>query len=69
MRNVGWRLEHSYAALPQVLYSAAVPATVRDPGEDGAGWTGYRKTVLAKAVRLVFEGRVFLSGRRTIVFG
>jgi uncharacterized protein YdiU (UPF0061 family) len=27
----GWRLEHTYANLPQLFYSAAAPATVREP--------------------------------------
>jgi hypothetical protein len=27
----GWRLEHSYAALPAVFHSAAAPTPVRDP--------------------------------------
>src|SRR5688572_29544924 len=28
----GWRLEHTYAELPQIFYAEAAPTAVRDPG-------------------------------------
>ena len=67
----GWHLEHTYAGLPELFYSAAIPATVREPrlvafNRPLATALGLEPEWLAQEGAAIFGGNALPEGSRPI---
>ena len=67
----GWHLEHTYAGLPELFYSAATPATVREPrlvvfNRPLATALGLEPERLAQEGAAIFGGNALPEGSRPI---
>ncbi len=67
----GWHLEHTYAGLPELFYSAAIPATVREPrlvafNQPLATALGLDQELLAQEGAAIFGGNALPEGSRPI---